>query len=168
MKKISFLFLITLVVVLLGGCSSKTLVENKMERDLQKSIGGNVDVDMDGGEIKIETEDGFMIETGENVELPSDFPKDVYLVEGDIKSVMKNPIGGGYSVTVETNKSVEDVKNLYVEKLVEDGWVLNNQMVLGEMAIVSGTKETSSVSVSISIEDDETFVVLTVVTEGIN
>ncbi|MBT3949296.1 hypothetical protein HOF40_04360 [Candidatus Parcubacteria bacterium] len=167
MKK-TILLSITLIFVLgLTGCGVDNYMENKVENEMEKSLGQNVEVDMDGGEIKIETEDGIMIEAGENVDLPSDFPEDVYVVEGTVKSVMKNPVGEGYSITIETDKNVEDVKNIYTEKLPEDGWVLNAQMNLGEMAVVSGTKETSSVSVSISIQDEMTFVVLTVMNEGV-
>ena len=167
--KNTFLFSVALILVIgLSGCGTESYMENKIEREMEKSLGQNVDIDMDGDAVKIKTDDGFFVESGENVELPSDFPKDVYMVEGKIKSVMKNPVGGGYSVSIETEKSVEDVKNIYTEKLPEDGWVLNMQMSLGEMAVVSGTKDASSVSVSITIQDEKTFVVLTVVTEGIN
>ena len=76
MKK-TILLSITLIFVLgLTGCGVDNYMENKVENEMEKSLGQNVEVDMDGGEIKIETEDGIMIEAGENVDLPSDFPEE--------------------------------------------------------------------------------------------
>lgn len=166
MKKTIILSIALILVLGLTGCGTKTLVENKMERDLENALGGNVNVDLDGEEMNIETEDGFALQTGESVSLPNDFPSDVYVIEGDIKSVMKNPMGDGYSITIETNESMEGVYKIYQEKLPNDGWVLNAQMNLGEMYLVSGIKEVNSVSVSVSTQDEKTFVVLTVVSEG--
>ena len=145
------------------GCGVDNLVENKMERDLQKQLGGDVDIDMDNGEINIQTEDG-SFQAGGNVKIPEDFPEDVYVVEGELISAMKNVVGVGTQVMISTDKSISEVAELYNGKLVEEDWDIQVSMNLGEGAMLSAVKGERQVSVSVNEgEDSKTAVILTIV-----
>lgn len=155
--------LLLLLVLITTGCG-QSVAEKMMEKNLENAMGGDAEVDMDGDNIKIETEEGVSLEVGEGVSLPADFPEDIFVVEGEIVSVMKNVMGAGISVSVLSDKTMTEVKTMYEEKVVEDGWTMTANMSMGEMEMLVATKESRTLNISIGMEEDEnkTAVVLNV------
>lgn len=56
--------------VVLAGCSGEDIAESVIERQLEAEGGGDVDLDLGDGDIRVETEDGtFEMTTGEDGEV---------------------------------------------------------------------------------------------------
>jgi len=147
--------------VVVSGCGQKSLTEKQMEKAMGDGMGQDVNVDLSSGEVKIVTEDGTSLEVGENVSLPADFPKDVYVIEGKIISAMKNVMGPGHQIMVDTTKSVQEVKEIYEEELAKDKWEIGSTLAMGDIVMLSANKDDRTVSITISIdEEDEDLVVV--------
>ncbi|MFA6427356.1 MAG: hypothetical protein WCW16_02835 [Candidatus Magasanikbacteria bacterium] len=151
-----------------SGCGQKTLVENQMERQLEKNLGGDAKVQVDGENVNIQTQQG-SLQVGENVSLPQDFPSDVYVIDGQLMSAMKNVAGAGFQVVVKSDKSVKDAQELYENKLKEQGWTITASMDLGTASVVSAKKDERVVTVSIGTEEGkkELTVIITIVDNSI-
>ncbi len=164
MSKKIFLFVTVLgIAVLFSGCGEKTLVEKGIEKNIEKSLGGDAQVDLDSGAVNIQTKEG-SIQVGGNIKLPEGFPTDVYLIEGKILSAMNNFVGEGYQVSVLTDKSIAEAKALYQEKLPADGWTIESTMDYGEMVGINAKKDGRQVSLVFTTDSEsgQTSVVLTV------
>lgn len=166
-NKVKFYLLLpvlVLVILTLAGCGkslSQKASETAAERIIQAQTGGKAKVDIDGKNIKMETEQG-VIESGENVKLPSDFPTDVYIIEGTIKLAVTGQAGEGQTISIETDKSVEEILTIYDEKLKSAGWKIIATMNFGEGASVAGEKDDRTVSVFIGKSNDKTTVNISV------
>lgn len=164
-KKMKFYFLLpvlTLAILTLAGCGkslSQKAGELATEKLIEAQSGGKANVDINGKNVKVQTEQG-KFESGENVKLPSDFPTDVYVIEGTIKMAVTDQAGGGQTISIETAKSVEEVSATYQEKLKSAGWKITGTMNFGEGATVVAEKDNRSVSVIIGKSDDKTTVTI--------
>lgn len=161
-KKSSLTVVILFFTLFLSGCGTKSLVENQMEKNLEKNLGGDTEVDLNNGAISVQTKDG-SLQVGGRVSLPEGFPNDVYIVEGQILSAMQNFGSVGYQVIISTSKSIAETQKLYNEKLKNEGWAIQNTMNLGTSFILSAVKDTRTLSVSIG-DGDEAGVVSVIIT----
>lgn len=169
MKKqnIKFYFLFPAVITLalvLSGCGksvSEKVGEKAAEKLLEAQSGGKADVDLSGGNIKVETDEGKM-ESGEDVKLPADFPSDVYVIDGKIKSTIADQGSEGYTISIETDKSIGDVSAVYQEKFKADGWKITGTMNFGDSATVAAEKDDRTASVILGQTDGKTNVIITV------
>lgn len=150
-------------ILLVSGCGPGTLTEKYIENKIEKETGQNAKVDMNNGQFNMQTADGTSIQTGEGVELPSDFPKDVYIPKGELVSVMKNVVGAGYSVSLYADDSAEAINKQYLEKLKESGWSITMQVNTAGTMMIGAKKDTRNLSFSVSAGDEgKIFVVITV------
>jgi hypothetical protein len=166
-QKIKFYILLpvlALAILALAGCGksiSQRASEKAAEKIIEKQSGGKANVDIDGKNLNIETEQGKM-QAGENVELPADFPADVYVIDGTIKVAISGQVNEGQSVSIETDKNVGEVSNTYLEKLASDGWKITGTMNFGESTSIIAEKDNRTVSVSIARSDNKTTVTVIV------
>jgi len=68
-------------VFALSGCK-KSAEEKVAEKSMENILGNQADVDVDGEDVTVETEYGTM-KAGENLDLPKDWPEDVYVTDGE-------------------------------------------------------------------------------------
>jgi len=151
---------LAIAVLALVGCGksvSRKAGEKAAEKIIEAQSGGKANVDINGQNVKVETEQG-KIEAGENVKLPSDFPSDVYVIDGTIKIAISGQADEGQTVSIETDKKIEEVLSIYKEKLKSDGWNITGTMNFGEVATVIAEKDDRSVSVSTGASDGKTTV----------
>jgi hypothetical protein len=164
-KKIFIIYLALFLPLVLAACQSpaqkvsETASEKIAEKAIENATGGQADVDISGKNVNVNTKEG-SVQTGEQISLPADFPKDVYVYEGTIKAVITNNTPKGYTVSVETDKTIADVKAAYEKRIVEDGWEKTGLMDFGESASISGTKDKRTLSVMIGKSGDKTSIVL--------
>ena len=166
-QKVKFYFFLSSAVILslsLTGAScgkkiSQKASEKTTEKIIEKQIGGKADVDIDKGNVKVETKEGKM-EAGENVKLPSDFPKDIYVIEGTIKVAVSDQARESRTISIETDKSMDEVYSLYQEKLKSDGWKITGTMAYGDVSNVVAEKDNRTASVVISKSGNKTTVTL--------
>lgn len=152
-KKIALISLVVVSSLVLAGCGQK-IAQNQTERNLEKQMGGDYNVDMNNNTVTVEGEDGGKMTAGEDVELPADFPSDVYLVDGDLIGVAENIAQKGYQVTLQTEKTNEEVLEIYQEKFAKDNWVEENSMNMGGMLMLTGKKEGRTLTIA-SVPDEE-------------
>jgi hypothetical protein len=138
--------------------------EKLAEKAIENASGGKADVNINDKNVNVQTKDGNM-NIGENVSLPADFPEDVYVFEGKISAAITSNENKGYTVSIETDKSVADVKAAYEKKIADDGWEKTGTMDFGNSVSLSGKKDKRTISVMISNSDNKTNIVLGVYEE---
>lgn len=138
--------------VLLTGCTKKVAektTESATERAIERATNSQVDVDLATNSVKINTNGG-SYQFGGNVALPTGFPDDVYIIDGTLTSATTATENSGYTVSIETTKSVEEAKALYETQLKNEGWTIALSMQYESSAAVGGQKGNRNVSVSIA------------------
>lgn len=164
-QKMKFYSLLSLAVILSlfsAGCGksiTQKASEKAAEKIIEKQTGGKANVDINKGNVKVETKEGKM-EAGENVKLPSDFPKDIYVIEGTIKAAISDQAREGQTISIETDKSMDEVYSLYQEKLKSDGWKITGTMAYGDVSTVVAEKDNRTASVVISKSGNKTTITL--------
>jgi hypothetical protein len=160
MKKSTIALLIPAVaaIVIIAGCGKKVTINTQ-----NGNVTADIDASTNSANINI---NGSTLQTGDSVKLPSDWPSDVYVIDGTVKAAWSTP-NVSYSASLETTKSLNEAKTLYESKLSTDGWTTTmNGSVDTNSAAVIATKGTKSVQVSISNSDGPTVVILTVVLDN--
>lgn len=160
MKKLFILCFCLVLAVTLSGCGKKT-AEKAAEKVIEKATNGQADVDVSGNTVKINTNTGSYA-YGDKVDLPSDFPSDVYVIDGTIKTASSDKQYGSFAVSIETSKSVSDVKSDYESKLKDKGWNITYSASAQDSSSITAEKDNRSVSVFISSSEDKTMVILSV------
>lgn len=161
MKKLFIFTGCLLAALALTGfsCGQKT-AEKATEAAIEDSTGGQANVNLNNGSMKVETGEG-TLEAGEEVELPADFPSDVYVAEGSIRSALATE-DSNYSVSIEAQESKSALYDRYISELESAGWNLTLKMSTAEVSSVAGEKDDRIVTVSISESEGKTFVAITV------
>ena len=145
---------------------SEKVGESMAEKALENATGGQADVDVDGENVTIKTDEG-SFEAGENVKLPDDFPSDVHVYDGKLLGVIRTSENNGFTLTIETADALSAVKAVYEEKMREAGWKTVGSMDFGTSASLGGEKENRMLSVMIGEADaGKTSVILTVAEEA--
>lgn len=160
MKKVTLLIVLLFAVAVVAGAGcTKKATENAAENAIEDASGGTADVDIDDNTMKVETDEGTM-EVGENVTLPSDFPSDVHVADGDLKAAIETA-EDAFSASVETTKSVSAMQTEYETELANDGWDVNTTLAFGESVTLGGEKGNRMVTVSITESEGKTLVIVT-------
>jgi|APHig6443717497_1056834.scaffolds.fasta_scaffold12504_2 hypothetical protein len=129
MKKMCSVVLVLLVSTILFGCGIKEKIEQEAseaitEKVLEKSSGGEVDVDIDGENFAITGEDGEKIEIGATDWPDDEFFKDIPKLDaGSIASTIASDTGTMLvvnDVDADTFSSYyEDIKSAFSQNPVE-------------------------------------------------
>lgn len=156
--------IIVVVVIVIGGgiffWLQRETSETAIESSIEKATGGQVDVDIDDETVTVNTNAGSFT-AGDSVSLPSGFPSDVHVVDGTITATTTMTEINGYSVSIQTSKTVTAVKEEYESKLKADGWTITMSLVVQGGATIGGEKDNRTATVSISEDDDgKAFVLL--------
>lgn len=160
MKKFLILAFCLVLAVTLSGCGKKT-AEKTAEKALEKLTNGQADVDVSGNTVKINTNSGSYA-YGDKVDLPSDFPSDVYVIDGTIKTASSDKQYESFAVSIETSKSATDVKSDYESKLKDKGWNITYSSSAQDSYSISAEKDNRTVSAFISPSEGKTMVILSV------
>jgi len=152
MKKVFIIATVLVLAITLTACGEKT-AEKTAEKAIETSTGGAADVDIDDDTVSINTNAGSMT-VGEEVDLPDNFPSDIYVIEGTVKTAMEVAENESFSVTIETSKSVSAARTAYEEELVNDGWTITGTMDFTSTVSVMAEKDNRTVTVSINEVDD--------------
>src|SRR5690554_4367684 len=107
---------------LLASCSPGDLIGSAVEKGVEKGVeaatGSEIDIDEDGGNITIQTDDG-EFSMGGGAELPEGFPDEVPLIDGEISGGMRVSDGerDGFMATVIAQGSIGDVYSQATQRL---------------------------------------------------
>ncbi|MFH0952525.1 MAG: hypothetical protein V1838_05115 [Patescibacteria group bacterium] len=141
-----------------AGCGEKT-AEKKAENAIESATNQDVDVDLDNDTVTINTSEG-SFSSGENISLPDSFPSDVHVVSGTITAATTVTENEAYSVSVETTKSVADVKSEYEDQLAADGWTVTMSLSIGTGTTIGAEKGDRTVTITIDQADNGKTVVI--------
>jgi hypothetical protein len=127
--------------------------------------GKQAHVRMDGDSLVIEGEDGTTtFRAGGAGEMPKDFPADVYVLSGaDVVSSLSTP--GGMNLALQSARPKADVVAQYAAEMKAKGWATESTMDMGEMAMLSFSKDNRTASVIVQAEGETTSINLTVGTK---
>lgn len=160
-KKVLIIIGVVVVAgIVLAYVFSINSAENVAEKAISSATNGAVDVDIDGKTLTVNTETG-SIQAGENVDLPDDFPSDVYVVDGDLQSALQTPGNNGFQLSISTSKSLADVKSMYQQELESEGWTITSSLDLGVGFNLFAEKGSKITTVTISEVEGKTQIVLT-------
>lgn len=138
---------ILLVLFMASGCKfGQNIAEEAIERAIEKESGENVEIDLDEGEMTIQSEDGEVnissdddtvkiesddgeVTFGSGAELPEGFPGNVP-VYPDMELTMSLIIDEGYSISGLTEDAGDDVFAWYKDKL--SGWDVEEFTMSGD------------------------------------
>lgn len=176
-------------VALCGGCGK--IAEEGAEKALEMSLsedGQSVDVDLDaeGGVMRITTEEGEMtisgddesfsmtgmdggmtITGGDAAAIPADFPKDVPLPEGFKPTMVQTTKEEGmFMVMGPVEGSMDEATAALRKSAVNQGWTeQHNTNVAGVMAQVTFGKDERVLNLMVLTEDGKTQVSITTMNE---
>ena len=157
-----------LVTLYLGGCG-ESVVEEVTETAIEAGMpdGSKVEINEDGGNIKIDTPDGSVnMQTGESVALPANFPPDLPVPEGITWQMVQSSQADGKDMLIvqgSVPSPLDTVASSVRAKLAEQSWeTVSTFMQAGEAEMLSFKKGERVLSVSISKDGDKTQVLYSV------
>lgn len=142
---------------LLGaGCGQKlteNLAERAMENAIEKQSGGNVDLDLSGGQVAYTDKDGNKVQYGNNVSVPSDFPKEIPVYAN--ASVLSTAMAAdSSSITLQTSDKATDVLTWYESQLSE--WKKEASFDMQNVMARTYDKDGKKLVLSLSTQDAQT------------
>lgn len=143
------------LMFLLVGCG-KEVQEAAVEKKIEQATGGDADVDLsdDGMKITGKTEEGeYAITSGEETEIPEDFPSDVFIYRPS-KAVMAMKVPDGYSVTLTTQDDKAKVVDAYKDQMQAKGWSEEGSMNMGSHSMLVYEKDGRNANINIIPSDD--------------
>lgn len=151
---IRFLFCLFFSIVLLTGCGERA-EEKAMENKIEKATGAKADVDLSKKGMKItgETDRGtYTVNTGEETEIPKDFPDDVFIYRPS-KAVMAMKLPEGYSLTLTTSDDRSKVLSTYRKEMNAKGWSEETSVIMGPQSMIGYKKNDRVANISIITSD---------------
>jgi hypothetical protein len=145
-------------LALLGfGCSPTEMISDKLgekavEGIINKQLGGEGEVDLSNGTMNLKTKDG-NVTYGDNVKLPSDFPKDVPLHES-AKVVMASSQETSASYLGTSTETVETITAWYWKALEEKGWKKSSEESVLDSRYRQYTKDKRTLTIAIGGDPD--------------
>ena len=143
--------------MLLGlGCKSPSQMIT--EKVLETASGGKAKVDLSGNTVKVETKEGTSEWGG--TKLPDNWPSDAPVYPGASVqfSSSSNSKDGQPSAMVmfQTKEAGPNVYEFYKKELVAQGWTVEQDIQSGDGAMVTATKDTRALSVTVATGDGQT------------
>jgi len=133
------------------------------------ACGGEKSIETDEGTVTIDRDDQtvtfsadgekFEMKTGEGVELPKDFPKDVLIYPG-ATLLTSMTSAEGVMVSSQSTADATEVVAFYREKMAGEGWTVEAEMNMGPQRIISFAKGDRQLTVTAASEGDETIISL--------
>ena len=124
---IIIIVVVVLAILSIGGYLVSRFLLNKVAEQTTESLiegvtGGKVDIDSEGEDVSIETEDGSYSMTGDN-EWPSDMPSSVpEFSYGKIEASSKSSSGDSTNWSVSFTDVKSDAYDSYTSELEKSGW----------------------------------------------
>lgn len=121
MRKLQAAVAVGVVVVGLTGCgaAAEKAAEEATERAVEDATGGSAEVDLDGGEVQVDTEDGSF--SAGSAEIPEEWPDDVPVLDEIVvvSSLFSADSGAGDITTISGSSALtpEELVDAYRDAL---------------------------------------------------
>jgi outer membrane lipoprotein-sorting protein len=163
---IRLLCIIFCLLLLVSGCGGSA-DEEAVEKKIEDATGGEAEVDLSEGtvEVKGKTEEGeYAMTTGEETEIPDDFPGDVFIYKPST-AVMAMMVPEGHSLTLITKDDQTKVMEAYKTEMEKNGWAREGSMDMGGHMMLVYKKDGRMANVTVMKADGKTQINVTVGTE---
>jgi len=147
-------FVILSVSMALSACSIGNTVNQKAGEEMAEKIieaqtGGKVDVNSNGENVTIKTEEGqTQYSAGGTAKLPDSFPKELVVID-DAKFILASSSDKGGSVAYLTNFDQTVVFEKYLKDLPALGWKKDMEVDVGNGKMINFSKGKESAAISI-------------------
>ncbi|MFH2046266.1 MAG: hypothetical protein ABIK92_14080 [Pseudomonadota bacterium] len=158
------IFAVLLSILFIIGCGEKA-EEKMIEKQIKKATGSDANVDISDNKINIvsSTKEGkFSMSMGESVEIPKDFPTDIFIYKpSETVAAIKMP--EGFSISLKTGNDITKVTASYQKKMKSEGWSEKASMNFSGQQVLVYEKENRNANISIASTEGETNITLTIV-----
>lgn len=164
MKRVLIGVLVLTLALGLVGCKS---IEDKIGEEVGEQIVGAAtgsDVEVEGDNVTIETDEGAVTVGGSDTELPDGFPEDFPLYDDYELDGASSMTGGGsatYYVNMYTNDSPDEVYEWYKTELADKGWNISGDSKYsdssGTSAMITADKGDMEATITITTEAPRAF-----------
>ncbi len=166
--------MLLVVAFLFTGCFGSDKIAEKITEKATEAVldsGTDADVDItDDGVTFTDEETGDTLSFGGEVELPSDFPSDVPIMDDAVIIASSSSSSRGEHTATLTAKDFDKTEKFYKEQLEEEGWTIDDASTLtigSKITTYTASKGTRKMTVGLyQSEEDEVSVIITVVDEG--
>lgn len=166
MKKLVYLYILLLTVMILVSCSkgaNQVSEEEGSSQQTESEAFANVNENIEKEKIEEDDEAGINIsigETGENLSLPDNFPKDVFPLPEDANIINVNTSSDnkGIGVIFKTGKSFDEAV-AYCRDIMKDGTILTEDKK-DDSYFLRGNKDIYSIVITISKSNGEEISIL--------
>jgi hypothetical protein len=151
MKKFIILGLIILSsTFVLSACTTKQKIgEELVEKTIEKQTGAKVDIDSQGENVTIKSDDGqTQYSAGGQAKLPDNFPGEL-IVTDDARIILSTSSEQSSSVAYISDLSQDVLKERYVKNLVEKGWKKETEVNTEKAFMINFSKDKINVVVTI-------------------
>ena len=156
-----YIICLSCLILMLAGCGGSP-DEAVIEKQIEQATGSDVDVDISGDsyEISGKTEEGeFSLSSGEETEIPTDFPDDVLIYSPSSVSMTIN-MPEGQSLTLTTSDDSKKVEEAYKREMATKGWAEEASINMGTQTMLAYKKDDRIANITIVPSDDETQIML--------
>lgn len=162
MKRVWFGALVVVLALGLVGCKS---ISEKIGEEVGEEVAGGVlgaDVEVDGDEVTIQTEDGDVTMNSTDGELPEEFPDDFPLYDGievDSTSTLDGEADATFYVNLLSDDSPKDVYEWYKQAFADEGWTIQGDVFLsdgGETGMLTVKKDKASGTLTVGSGSERT------------
>lgn len=155
MARISLIVLACMVLLMIG--CGQSAEEKAIETQIEKETGTDASVDVSEKGVKLsgKTEEGeFTVTTGDEAEIPKDFPGDIFIYRPSKISMAMN-LPEGYSVALTTKDDKSTVMGAYKREMTGQGWAEGATMDMGTSSMLVYEKGDRSASIAIASSEKE-------------
>ncbi len=136
------------------GCSPSSLVDKAVQAGVNSQLGSKGSVNVDNGNVTVhDNGSGTSATYGANVTIPSDFPKEIPILDGATATGVATTDQGSWVSFTSTMKSA-DVVTWYGTKLTADGWKKTAHYAASGSTTESYTKDTNTMVLVVSDSDN--------------
>lgn len=144
MKNYFLLIIVIISLLILSGCGNKN---NKQTIGYDIAGKTKAKVDIRGNNIKLESGSA-KFQGGDKTTLPTNFPNDVYVIDGELQGVYQDTSVNGFVLTVKTDKTIEEIKKIYQEKLATNNWKILSDFSQTDVLNISAQKDDRNLTIS--------------------
>jgi len=121
-------------------------------------------VDVNGNNIKLESGSA-KFQGGDKTTLPADFPNDVYVIDGQLQGVYQDTSINGFVLTVKTDKTIEEIKKIYKEKLAANNWKILSDFSQVNTLDISAQKDDRNLTIAAGENGNKEMIVTIIISK---
>ena len=158
-----YIVCLSFLILILAGCGGSTQ-EKAVEKQIERATGSDADVDISGDNMKIsgQTKEGaFSLSSGEEVDIPKDFPEDVPIyTPSSVSMAMNTP--EGHSLTLRSSDDSKKILDSYKREMIAKGWSEQASINMGDQSMLTYKKGDRAANITVGQSDGETQIMLIV------